>query len=279
MPKREKALQYSEAVQGFSKNFLNKFDLKIIHYGKIYANGKRIVLSNSSQFIEFNYLANVDKRPAGYKTNLKRFGIVSGIIDETLGPAREFFRKNINDEKEVFHVGESIFVNKLTNNYVESYTFISNHEQSNIVQTYFNYQEAFDLYTLTFRDHFKAAIANLEKNPILRSSDVFQEEIKILNPSEEALWYKHPHHYYLSLYGRQIKLTWREVECLSLLMRGRTSLETAELLQISKATVDTYLERAKFKLNAHTRVELFDSLFQADFKPTLFDYLLYKNLK
>lgn len=51
------------------------------------------------------------------------------------------------------------------------------------------------------------------------------------------------------------ELSKREVECLYSASHGETALETASRLNLSKRTVEHYLESASQKLNAKTRTE------------------------
>ncbi len=54
-----------------------------------------------------------------------------------------------------------------------------------------------------------------------------------------------------------IKLTKREVEVLTLVIEGKASKEVAELLYVSKRTVDFHLANIYEKLNVTNRVQAF----------------------
>jgi DNA-binding CsgD family transcriptional regulator len=55
-------------------------------------------------------------------------------------------------------------------------------------------------------------------------------------------------------------LTKRELECLFLMLEGKTAKEIAIILKISYRTVETYLEKIKIKLNCQHKHELRDKL-------------------
>jgi len=57
------------------------------------------------------------------------------------------------------------------------------------------------------------------------------------------------------LWPRQIDLNDREVETLTWAARGKTSAEIAQILGLSKRTVDFHIDNARTKLGAATRVE------------------------
>lgn len=57
--------------------------------------------------------------------------------------------------------------------------------------------------------------------------------------------------------GYRIKLTKREVEVLSLVSQGHSSLEAANILFVSKRTVDFHLTNIYDKLQVNNRVQAF----------------------
>jgi DNA-binding CsgD family transcriptional regulator len=52
-----------------------------------------------------------------------------------------------------------------------------------------------------------------------------------------------------------VALNEREADCLTWSARGKTSIEIAIILGLSKRTVDFHVENARRKLNAATRIE------------------------
>jgi DNA-binding NarL/FixJ family response regulator len=57
------------------------------------------------------------------------------------------------------------------------------------------------------------------------------------------------------LWSKQVDLNEREVETLTWAARGKTSAEIAQILGLSKRTVDFHIDNAREKLGAATRVE------------------------
>lgn len=55
-----------------------------------------------------------------------------------------------------------------------------------------------------------------------------------------------------------IALTSRETQCIRYLLQGYTAAETAQLLELSKRTVEFYIENIKLKTNCNTKLELFE---------------------
>jgi DNA-binding NarL/FixJ family response regulator len=54
---------------------------------------------------------------------------------------------------------------------------------------------------------------------------------------------------------RLVKLNAREIEVLTWVTRGKTSIEIARKLRLSKRTVDFHVDNARIKLRAATRTE------------------------
>jgi DNA-binding NarL/FixJ family response regulator len=57
------------------------------------------------------------------------------------------------------------------------------------------------------------------------------------------------------MWPKNVKLNDREVEALTWVARGKTSTEIAEILGLTKRTVDFHLDNARVKLGAATRTE------------------------
>jgi len=57
-----------------------------------------------------------------------------------------------------------------------------------------------------------------------------------------------------------IKLTHREINCIVYLLQNKTAAETAILMNISRRTVESYLDNIKLKLNCNTKIELIQKL-------------------
>jgi DNA-binding CsgD family transcriptional regulator len=58
-----------------------------------------------------------------------------------------------------------------------------------------------------------------------------------------------------AVFSRHVALNEREIECLTWSARGKTSPEIAQIVNISKRTVNFHIENACRKLNVATRTE------------------------
>jgi len=64
--------------------------------------------------------------------------------------------------------------------------------------------------------------------------------------------------YAIDEYLPDYRLTDREIECLFLLIRGKSAKEMGKFLSISPRTVEVYIENIKQKMHASTRSEIID---------------------
>lgn len=60
--------------------------------------------------------------------------------------------------------------------------------------------------------------------------------------------------------NKKIKLTLREIECLSLWLNGRSAKQIAQLLSFSFKTAQSYLAKVALKFDCRTRAEIFDKV-------------------
>lgn len=67
--------------------------------------------------------------------------------------------------------------------------------------------------------------------------------------------------------GRRTKLSRRELQCALHCREGRTAKETAEILNLSRRTVEYYLEKVKIKLDCTSKYQLITKLYEEDLIP------------
>jgi len=67
-----------------------------------------------------------------------------------------------------------------------------------------------------------------------------------------------PSYYQIDQNNDPFKLSTRELECLFCILRGMTAKQIGERIQLSKRTIESYIENIKNKLGCHTKSELFD---------------------
>lgn len=71
--------------------------------------------------------------------------------------------------------------------------------------------------------------------------------------------------YYLGPSYPNVYLSRREAQCIAYFLKGYSSRRVGETLKISSKTVDFYTDRAKFKLDCTTKMELIIKICQTNF--------------
>ncbi len=78
----------------------------------------------------------------------------------------------------------------------------------------------------------------------------------LMMPSQSSLYSQHNLSSRLKI--DNVYLSKREMECLKLMVRGKTARETAEIIGLAKRTVESYIENIKFKLGVSRKSELIE---------------------
>jgi DNA-binding CsgD family transcriptional regulator len=76
-----------------------------------------------------------------------------------------------------------------------------------------------------------------------------------------------------------LNLSKRELECLFLLLRGQTAQQTANVLQLSRRTIESYLNNMKNKFGCFNKSELLVKAMSLGYQKHLPKSLLNKNLE
>jgi DNA-binding CsgD family transcriptional regulator len=70
----------------------------------------------------------------------------------------------------------------------------------------------------------------------------------------------------------------RQLECLFLLMRGKTSKQIAAILELSPRTIETHIEDIKEKFNCQSKSELIEKAINEGFMHVIPESFIAKNL-
>ena len=154
------------------------------------------------------------------------------------------------------------------NGYVESFAFALSKNSIEMINMYLNNMEIFESFKSYFREKANKLIKRADKSRIILPShmrlnfsglaldDDVTKNINLLKDQAKNI------NHLLQLHFNT-KLTIRELQSLSHLLRGRTAAETAQALNISPKTVESYIDSSKAKLNCFSRAELFDKILDA----------------
>jgi DNA-binding CsgD family transcriptional regulator len=164
----------------------------------------------------------------------------------------------------MFDYHNGIMVEKASlSGYIETLEFASPNKYSDPLEFCCN-KDLLNQFFLYFKDKANNLIKVIEKDPICFSKGRF---FKI-----EEIDYQFPASHYSGFYKsidqkkirfkfkeKEILFSRREFDVLCLLVKGKTMTEAAEILQISRRTVETYIYDAKNKTGAFTVNQLLDN--------------------
>lgn len=141
-----------------------------------------------------------------------------------------------------FNIGNGITIAKRQPDYIEFYGFGSSADNFRIVNQF--YLQQIDL-LLTYCDFFKENGCALLKKAATHKIMLLNENNKVHIPIA---------------FQQSMKLSKQQYHCAMLLLKGYSAKETADTLNLSKRTVESYLDVLKCKLGCQNKTELIISL-------------------
>lgn len=160
-----------------------------------------------------------------------------------------------------FHNG--IMLEKIHSDYVETLEFAAPNQHANPLEFCCN-KDLLNHFYLYFKDKARTIIQEAENNPIIFPESRF---LQIDNLQCQTQTTQHKEFYNsikhkkirFKLKAKEILFSPREFDVLCLLAKGKNIAEVAEILQISRRTVETYLYDAKNKAGMFTVKQLLDN--------------------
>lgn len=237
------------------------FHIHHVTYLKQFNNGARIMLSNKPQWVKDYYdLALFDsslfeKKPSDYESG---FNVWLGDYDL---PVYQHGRRYYN-------TADCITITEPQHDSCEHYLFSVAPEHSKTIQYLVNHIDILYHFISFVRDRGELLLKKSEKSKIILNDIDGDHYFKMQNSQgkfEESrkLFYNQTRlrRYYYDVDGRyKIKFTERELTCISYLLNNKTAEETSTLMNISRRTVESYLDNIKDKLNCKNKVVLIEQL-------------------
>lgn len=239
----------SAAINEISKPLFDSSNLNYFSYGRVFNKNSCFVFHTSTPLIE-NWFKLQAPAPSCYPEGAYLW---ENLLTDDL--------KKISNE---LNFDNGICIVKHYDNYSDIFAFNSPKGASSAMSLYLNEMNALNKFCLYFKDQAAPLITQALADPIV-IPDVMVTPIEIqqqqqkLSKAMDALKIKN---YYFNEKYSGIKLTKREVECLSLYLKGKTSHEIANLLSLNKKTIDTFLTLIKKKFDCRTRSELFEIIWE-----------------
>lgn len=240
--------RYSNSIQSVSEPLKHHFGIEYFTYHRIDSQGKYTVLVDRPDWAEYYvsekfFLTDPFLRhPDLYKSGM--------ALIETCGSLEH--KEKISKAKNDLSLDLAVVVIEKHADSVEFFGFSANQATSSLAQICLNHS----FLLKAFAAHFKR-----EMHPILAKMDEAAPSLLQLKGSDfythEPLDLKlktYSHHSYLKEIGMAFeveqakKLSRRERECLELLLAGESAKGSAQHLNLSPRTIESYLENIRAKL-------------------------------
>lgn len=244
---------------------LELFNITHITYQKQFKNGARISLSNKPQWIEDYYNLSL------YSTSLfESQDAVQADFSVWLG---EYDLDVYKHGKLYYNTACSISVTEPVHDGYEVYIFATAGEHAKAIQYLSNHKEIIYHFILYLKDRGKKLLNVAEQNSLLLPKPrvleeanlaflINEQEIQTMQQLKNQFFKSTPVYKYSFEKGPAtgVKLTHRELLCLAYLLNNKTAEETANLMNLSRRTVESYLNNIRTKLNIDNKSLLLQQL-------------------
>lgn len=241
---------------------LELFRIHHFTYQKYFDNGERISLSNKPQWIADYYNLKLyqsslfEKKPSEYDAG---FNVWIGDYD------LDVYRHG----RQYYNTMHCITITEPCHDGCEHYLFSTSPDHESAIQFLANNMDILYHFILYLKDRGATLFAKAKKNSIL-VQEAFTGSNQNLNhldnqtlhqqlQAAKKLFFQRTPLHRVTLESNtynQVKLTQRELSCVAYLLQNRTAAETAQLMNLSKRTVESYLDNIKNKLGCNTKLEL-----------------------
>lgn len=223
------SLIYQHRIQTLCQNLFKQCGFKYFVSYIVFNNGQTFVLSNLFHLLIPYYTEDFYKQDFNFKKEIT-IDVTHYLCDKSLSVSKAF--AEILQER--FKVFRAYYIVRNAPECQFIFGAIKDTPFNDFAYIYKRTLDKFEDFCCDFTDAMLDVIKLY--NPTYASSVILND------PRYRRMIIK-------SLYANH-KLTFREIECLSLTAQGKTSEETANILGINKSTVETHRDAVKRKLNA-----------------------------
>lgn len=251
----------ASAMREICRPLRQHFNITSFVYAKNFSNGTEIRLTNNPSWVLHYYEHEYYKQSAFEKHPSE---IVPGFV---LWSQLSNHHAVLNAARE-FNIDHGITLVKKVPDAVEYYFFGTTCDNAHIVNFYLNNIDLLERFTFYFKEKghklIRQALANKiilpgkyqYTSPIVDEGNVCLIDNNLRQRFTDATPINHV---YIND-EFQTGFTKRELDCITELLKGKTSKEISTILAISPRTVETHLENLKSKLHCQSKSALIDKL-------------------
>lgn len=251
------SMEFAELCKPLQLLHINHFT-----YQKKFNDGYRITLSNKPQWVDDYYNLQLfhsslfEGKPSDYPAG---FNVWLGEYDLDV----------YHHGRRYYNTAHSLTVTEPQRDCCEYYLFSTTVNDQKSIQFLANNMEIIYHFILYLKDRGGHLLKAAQKNKLIvqnsfenKNTDLNQlgdkSFVDDMSQAKQLFLKNTPIHRYYFESGENsgIALTQREITCIIYLLQHRTAEETAQLMNISRRTVESYLDNMKIKLNCNNKVEL-----------------------
>ncbi|MBS0287257.1 MAG: helix-turn-helix transcriptional regulator [Proteobacteria bacterium] len=250
VPQNHICFTSSSIISEISKPLFDNSDINFFAYGRFFNRNQCVLFHNNNHLLE-NWVKFESPAPTCFSDGVHLWD--------------QIIKTDVIKVRNELNLDNGICLINHNEHYTEAFAFSTPMHAKNSMSLYLNQMNVLNKFCLYFKDQASKLIQQGIDNPLVLPDGMLSleknadedtvKDLDKLNVLMDSLKIKN---YYFSEKYNGIKLTKREVECLSLYLKGKTSHEIATQLSLNKKTIDTFLSLIKKKFHCRTRSELFE---------------------
>lgn len=256
----------AKEIKQLCKIYLTNLGVSDISYSYYTEKGDRSVLASDDRLLEGAFGPNrfLNNKPWPSLVNVKRdpWHISEMLYAKVPEQAADFMQSLRSQLGRSLNKYSVITVSQRIGNDLETIEFFSENRSDSF--RLMNHVDDLQRFMLLFKDQTRLLREESLKKPLLRSREVYLCDSVSVNVQLPEFTFSR---YYLN--DAKTYLSFRESECVSLIVQCRSASEVGEVLGISARTVESHIQSVKEKLGCSKQSQLYDALMSSGFNPQL----------
>lgn len=255
----DKFIQYNESVRykmlDIVKPLKDIFDIKF-HCSRIYMDGLYFDLGHEIDFLKKSYTTDLMSKGTFFINELHNFDSVDNPTSLWPSTPTDPYLEWLYD----CNMWQGFEIYERKKSYVQIWTFMAGRSKGNMGNFYFQNINMLKEFIFYFKEKGSFLFDSIDRKYLPYSEvykNFFSDQVtKICSKKIEFKEKINIKKYHLSDKDKDYIISKREAQCLACLSSGKTSKESAKILDISPRTVEENLKNLKIKLECETTSNL-----------------------
>ena len=259
---RHKSVSLCSHIHAIAQPLLENTPIEYFTKVRVYGNGRYAYVSSCDKWQDLFIHKGLEKI-SPFSASLSAISNQYYLYQPYMFPSI----KKTDDLMMDFNMGNVFAMTEKHEKYCDVYLFVMNKETENQADFYFNNMDLLRTYILYFKDKAGELMKQLDRSRSLQLSGTAQEqELKdcVMPNDFKDVFLKEIKKFHSDSLLDDTYLTPREKDCFYWCAQGKTADETAEILHISKRTVEKHLEHVRQKTGCYKQTSLINHLARSD---------------